>query len=185
MFDVTTAFSRQFTPVDGGYVYYPFRTAGGKLVTAAEYERLVADWERVAGRRGRWKAVGLLSAAILLWVFVSQALALPEWADSIILMGSVGALSGWIYWASLAPRRLVRHRPDIAPPRLPSEARREARAALNWPFVLLVLFASGTIFVGHLTTPEASPRWWAWVIGSGLFFVGYFWLAIQKLNDRP
>ena len=61
MFDTMDAFTRQFTPVDGGYLYYPSKNDGGKLVTAEEFESLVADWQRVAGRSGRWKAVGLVA----------------------------------------------------------------------------------------------------------------------------
>ena len=43
MFDSIGAFTRQFTPVDGGYLYFPSRKNGGKLVTAEEFETLVSD----------------------------------------------------------------------------------------------------------------------------------------------
>jgi hypothetical protein len=59
MFDLRAAFTKQFTPVDGGYVYYPPRGSGGKLVTLDEYESLCADWNKRVGPRGQWKVAGL------------------------------------------------------------------------------------------------------------------------------
>ena len=184
MFDPIGAFTRQFTPIEGGYLYYPSRKTGGKLVTAEEFEQLVSDWQRVAGTKATWKFVGLVALAILLWTFVSDALALPEWADWIIIIGCVAGLSGWLIWASMAPRRLLRYRPAITPPRPASEARREARATLNWPFVLFALLVSGVIFFGSVSFPDQSLSWWAWTIGSGLFFGLYVWTAVQKFQDR-
>lgn len=138
MFDSMGAFNKQFIPVDGGYLYYPSRKSGGKLVTVEEFEGLVAGWQRIAGRSGLWKPVGVVVLVILLWTLLSQALALPEWADSIIVVGSVAAVSGWMLWASFEPRRLVRDRSVVAPPRSVLQARRQARAALNWPFVISI-----------------------------------------------
>ena len=185
MFDAVDAFTKQFTPVDDGYVYYPSRKSGGKLVTADEYQKLVADWERTAGRRGVWKAAGLALVAVLIWTIISQSLALPDWTDWIPIIGCVAALSAWMLWASLAPRRLVRGRPDSTPPRRVSEARREARSMLSWPFVILVTVASGAVFIGCLSAPEPTIGWWARMIGSGLFFGVYSWIAVQKFRDNP
>lgn len=183
MFDSLGAFSRQFTPVDGGYLYYPSRKDGGKLVTAEEFETLVSDWQRVAGRSGTWKSGGLIGLAILIWILVSQALALPTWTDWIIIIAAVAGLSGWILWNSFAPRRLVRDRPEVAPPRPSSQVRREARAALKWPVVILVVLLSGAIFIGHWSSPDDSLTWWAWTLGSGLMVGTYTWIAVQKLRD--
>ena len=58
MFDAAGAFTRQFKPVDGGYVYYPSRKAGGKLVTVDEYETMVANWQRIAELAGVGKLSG-------------------------------------------------------------------------------------------------------------------------------
>ena len=184
MFDSVGAFKRQFTRTDGGYVYYPSSKSGGKLVTEDEYEAMVADWQRIAGTREVWKTVGLAFLAILLWTVVSQPLSLQKSYDWIIIAVSVAALSGWLLWASLAPRRLVRDRPYVTPPRTTTEARREARATLNWPFVLFVLLFSGAIFFGRLTSSDRTQSWWVWVIVSGFFFAAYLWIAVQKLRDR-
>ena len=184
MFDATGAFIRQFTPVDGGYVFYPSRKSGGKLVTFEEYEALVTNWRRVAGWRSHWKVAGIVFLVILLWTLASQALALPDSADWLVIVACVAALSGWVLWASFAPHRLVKDRPDYTPPRAAWQTRREARAALNWPLVIVVLLFSGAVFLGHLAAPNGTLAWWAWIIGSGLFFGGYLWIAIQKIADR-
>jgi hypothetical protein len=138
MFDATGAFTRQFKPIEGGYVYYPSRKAGGKLVTYDEYERLVAAWQKVAGRRGQLKIVGVLIAFILLWTIVSQALTLPDWTEWVMIAVCVLCILIWFFWASFAPRRLASGRPDITQPRSLPEAKREARALLNWRFVLAI-----------------------------------------------
>jgi hypothetical protein len=183
MFDPIGSFTRQFEPVDGGYLYYPSRKSGGKLVTAEEFEQLVSDWQRVAGTRGTWKSAGLIGLAILVWTLLSRALALSEWTDWVIIVGCVVALSGWVTWASLAPRRLVRGRPDVAPPRPASQIRREVRATFNWPFVIFALLLSGLLFFGALESLSGTLAGWAFVVGSGLLFGVYVWTAFQKLRD--
>jgi hypothetical protein len=184
VFNSTEAFVSSFKSVSGGYLYYPKKGAGGKLLTAEEYERLVAQWERTTGRRGTWTAVGVVLLIILLWTFVSGALALPKWTDWVIIWGCVGGLSVRIFRAAFAPKRLVKDRPDVAPPRPASEARREARAALNWPFVLFFLLASAAVFIGHVIGRDRTPTGWAWLVGSGVFFALYLWIAIRKFRDK-
>jgi cyanate permease len=65
-----------------------------------------------------------------------------------------------------------------------AQAKREARAALNWPLVIFALLASGAIFLGCLSAPDHTLSWWALVIGSGAMIVAYLWIAFQKLRDR-
>ena len=181
MSDQAEAFRRQFTPVDGGYLYYPSRKRGGKLVTAEEFQALVEDWQR---RTRSWKIAGLVFVAITTWTTVSQIAALPDWADDIIVWGLVAAITAWILWAAYAPRRLVKSRPVIAPPRELSEVRRQARSVLNWPLVVVALLMSGAIFIGLLSSPAPTLKWWAWTGGSGLMFFAYLWIGIQKFRDE-
>lgn len=184
MFDSLGAFTKQFTPVDGGYLYYPSKKDGGKLVTADEYQQLVEGWSKVAGRRGTWKVAGIVMLAILIWTLLSRSLSLPVWSDSIMIAASVIGVSGWLLWASFAPRRLVRERAAIAPPRPVSEAKRQARTLLNWRFIIFALFISGLAFLGSLNVPERDFISWAWLIGSGAMFGLYTWIAVQKFRDR-
>jgi hypothetical protein len=184
MFDSSDAFTRQFTPTAGGYLYYPSARAGGKLVTPEECERLVRDWQHVAGRRGRWKTAGLVLGAVLLWTVASEALALPEWTGWLMIAGCVAFISASYFWASFAPRRLVRDRPDIAPPRPLSEAGREVRAMVNWRVIAFALLLSGAALFATLSSPERSAGWWAWLIGSGALFASYVWIAVRKVLDR-
>ena len=184
MFDTTGAFKKQFTRVEGGYLVYPSRKIGGKLVSDEEYGYLVGGWERVAGRSGRWKAIGVAFAAIALWTLMSDLVSMPEWGDSLLITAIVLAMSAWLLWASTAPRRLVKDRSPITPPRVAAEARRDARAALNWPFVVFALILSGAGFFGSVTATEHSPGTWAWLIGSGVMLGLYIWIAFKKLTDR-
>ena len=184
MFDTIGAFKKQFTRVAGGYLVYPSRKIGGKLVSDEEYEHLVGGWERVAGRSGRWKSIGVIVAAIALWTLLSDVVSVPQWADSLLTAVIVVAMSARLLWASATPRRLVKDRPVITPPRAAAEARRDARAALNWPFVVFALFLSGVAFFGTVTATEHSPGAWAWIIGSGVMLGLYIWIAYKKLTDR-
>lgn len=183
MFDSVGAFTKQFTPVEGGYLYYPSKKGGGKLVTVDEYRQLAKGWNKVAGRRGIWKIAGVVMLTILIWTIISKSLSLPDWSDSIMVAVCVIGMSGWLLWASLAPRRLVRERTAITPPRPASETKRQARALLNWRFVIFALLFSGIAFVGSLNTPERDFKSWAWLIGSGAMFSLYICLAIQKFRD--
>ncbi|MBB5711061.1 hypothetical protein [Sphingomonas xinjiangensis] len=184
MFDSIGAFTKQFTPIEGGYLYYPSKKAGGKLVTADEYEQLTDSWRKVAGRRGIWTAVGIVVLAIFVWTAISELLSLPDWSDRIIIAASVIGISAWLLWASFAPRRLVRDRSAIVPPRPTSEARRQARALLNWRFIIFALLFTGVAFLGSFNSLDRDLRTWAWLIGSGAFFGLYIWIAIQKFRDR-
>lgn len=184
MFDSAGAFTRQFKPVEEGYVFYQSAKAGGKLVTVEEYQRLVADWERISGRSGQWKVVGLLVAFIALWTLASQVMPVPDWADWIMIGICVASITAWVGWAIFAPHRLVRGRPDVTPPRLWSEVTREAYASFDWRIVDFALLLSGLVLVITLASPERTLSWWAWLVGSGAFFAAYLWIALKKIMDR-
>lgn len=183
MFNTIEAFKRQFTRVKGGYLVYPSRKFGGKLVTEAEYEQLVADWEKVAGRAGSWKTVGLVVVVIAMWTLLAESFSAPAWGETLLIVFIVAAVCAWLLWASTAPRRLVKDRSLAAPPRPPEGARREARAALNWPFVTFALLISGSIFFGSVTTSDKTIGTWAWLVGSGAMLGLYLWIGFKKLLD--
>jgi hypothetical protein len=184
MFDPVGTFAKQFTPVDGGYLYYPSKKSSGKLITPAEFDQLLADWRQIAGRSGQWKMAGIFMLVIMLWVLGSQALGLPDAASDVFIWVAVASVIARFMWASFAPWRLVRKRVAIAPPRPAPQARRDTRALLNWPFVLFATIISAMIFFGSLSTQERTLSSWAWLIGSGAMLCAYLWIGVQKLRDR-
>lgn len=184
MIDPIRVFTRQFTQVEGGYLYYPSRKAGGKLVTQSEYEGLVANWQNVAGRRGQWKTIAVIIAAIAIWSIASQSLALPDWTNWFASAFGAVYVALRLLPASLAPRRLVSGRPDTTPPRPLRSAKREARALIEWRIVVFVLLVSGCVLFATSKSPDHTLSWWAWLIGSGTMFSLYAWLAFQKFRDR-
>ena len=91
MFDPVGAFSKQFIPVEDGYLYYVSRKEGGKLVKPAEYETLIENWTAVAGGSGRWKVIALMMIAIALWTLVSHTFGFSERADQAFIALVVAA----------------------------------------------------------------------------------------------
>ncbi len=180
MFDQMNVFNRQFTPVEGGYLYYPSSKSGGKLITEDEYEKLASDWKKAFGWHGVWRVLGIVILVSVFFLFLKRWLDLPDWVDHFALYGNAVALFGWYQWAAFAPRRLVRDRPAIAPLRSVSQARREARAMIEWSFLIVVILVCGAFFVGGL---NATDRSWVWIGGSGITLILYLWVAFRKFAD--
>jgi hypothetical protein len=123
-------------------------------------------------------------AVLAIWTLVSDWVFAPDWADSLFIATIVFAMSARLLWASMAPRRLVKNRLPVTPPRPAADVRREARAALNWPFVILALLMSASVFVGSMTASDRTMGTWAWLIGSGAMLGLYLWIGVKKLLDR-
>ncbi len=183
MFDPVGTYAKAFKPVEGGYIYYSSAKAGGKFISQEEFSDLMGRWKRVAGKRGMVITVGFVFLGTFIWTAAKEALDLPDWADGPFTGIIVVSTIGWILWASLAPKRLVRNRAVIMPPRPIAQARREARSALNWRFVVFGLLISGGACWGHLGSSDRSFGSWVWIIGGGMGFVLYLWLGMQKLRD--
>jgi hypothetical protein len=183
MFDPVGAFTRQFTPVEGGYLYYPSRRSGGKLVSASEYEMLVADWRRIAAG-GTWKVAGFLILVIVVGTIASRTLAVPDWMLDIAVFGAIAAISIGVLWVGGAPRRLVRERPAITPPRPIGEAQRDSRRLMKWPFVLVMIVIWTRWFLLSFDYWQGSFGQWAWTIASGLGLGYFLWIGFQKFRDR-
>jgi purine-cytosine permease-like protein len=64
------------------------------------------------------------------------------------------------------------------------QARKEARSALNWRFIIFNLLFSGTVFFGQIFSKDRNISTWAWIIGSGVMLASYIWIGIRKLGDR-
>ena len=185
MFDSTRAFTQQFESVEDGYVYYPSRKSGGKFVSTGEFEELLADWRRVSGTAGVLKVAGVICVAMLSWATLTVLLNLPEWAETLMMIVCVAAVIMWIGRAALAPRRLVKGRPDYLPPRTAAESRKAARGALTWPFVFSALFLTGILTLAGVVGFDGSISAWLWMLGPGALFGAYLCIVIQKSRDRP
>lgn len=184
MFNAIGAFTKQFTPIDGGYLYFPSKKSGGKLVTADEFQKLVEDWERTAGRKGQWKMMGIVVVGIILFTIVDELFALPDWTNALCTFTVVVGVSGRLLWASFAPRRLVSERAAITQPRPISQVKQEVRALLNWPFIIIATLIAGAVFGSNLSVTDRSLASLAWLIGSGIVLGLYLWIGFQKLMDR-
>ena len=184
MFDALGAFSKQFTPHEGGYLFYPGRTAGGKFVTESEYQDLVARWHSVAGRKGTWKTVGFVMLIIVVGMAAKELLSERDWIETFSIWVAGAFVVVRIIWASFAPRRLVKGRPDAAPPRTLAASKKLARSMLPWRMVLPVFIISTGIFILGLSAKPQTFVDWLWLIGGGAMSAAYGWIAIQKFRDR-
>src|SRR5687767_6871229 len=107
MFDPVKPFSDMFEPHGDGYVYFPSPKSGGKLISAAERDQLVADyrwwWAGFVGR-ALWIVLGAVLAAVL----IIEAFGLPEATQTLVMLIVAAAVIGGITWSFNAPRRLIR-----------------------------------------------------------------------------
>lgn len=178
------AFKAQFTRVEGGYLIYPSRKEGGKLVTDDEYDQLVAGWQRVAGCRGVWKLAGAICVALAIWTLVSDLFSFPGWINKTLVVLIVFALATRLFWASTTPHRLTKYRVAVTPPRTLAEAQREARAMVGWPIIIAATLGSGAAFAGSVTADSRTIGTWAWLVGSSGMLALYTWIACKKLMDH-
>ncbi len=184
MFGAVDMFAKAFTPVEGGYLYYPSARSGAKFVSNDEFEILIADWQKIAGMKGIFKAVGLIVLVILISTLAGAFLGLPDWAVRACSMLCIPLFVFWLFRAVLSPRRMVRDRPDAAPPRKKQQVRKDARNALTWRMIIFCLLFSASIFFSTVFSEGRAQSDWAWIIVSGAMLVCYLWLAIRKLGDQ-
>ncbi|WP_155799918.1 hypothetical protein [Porphyrobacter sp. AAP82] len=184
MTDTKTLFSNQFVSHQDGYLFYPGRKAGGRFVSNAEFQALVAQWQSVAGFAGTLKTVLTVILIIALGMVVTDLFDVGEWAEYLAVCGAVAFVIARVMWASFAPWRRVAGRPDAVPPRPPALLKRQARAMLRWRMIIPVLIVSTSAFAfGIYVTPKTSEDW-LWLVGSGAMAATYGWIAIQKYRDR-
>src|SRR5687768_15783278 len=117
MFGAKKMFERQFTPCEGGYLFYPFAWSRGYLVTEAEFRKLCHDRDRSLS------FIGMLKWLLPLMLVVTVVSATPAillederflTAGNVVLVLVVLTV---ILWKSMAATRLIRGREPIAPRR--------------------------------------------------------------------
>lgn len=161
-------FKRFFEPYHDGYVVYPSFKMGGKFVTAAERDALVADF------RCKFRPAALLGLLLYMPLYavghraLSQSLDFPAhigWID-----GPVSLLLPciWMFRIFSAPSRLVRGRPDVTPPRSNAEWRHYHLKNTDWWQIAFMLLVGIVQLYVASTLPEGSTER-LFLIGSGCF----------------
>ena len=146
MFDPVATFERSFTPVDGGYLYYPSRWSGGYLVTEDEFAALRDEWKKAAGWKGIFKLVGLALLGLIAVMAVVQFLGISDMSEPYIGYTMGIPVIAYFLWKGTAPNRLVKLREPVAPPRTRSEVDAHFGRALGKPMAVWIGFISLCFF---------------------------------------
>ncbi len=179
MIDAVRFFTAQFEPVEGGFLYYSSSKKGGKFVSQAEYECLVEGWKSATGGKRFWIMMAGFFAAIVALSTAEDMYGLSALASRASTIVLVCLVVLYLFWESFAPRRLVKNRPEIAPPRSEEENRDLARKSVPWTLVPSFLLLSGVALCFKLY--EGPETWadWAWIAGLACLFFLYLRLAVM------
>lgn len=178
-------FEKLFTAIDCGYLYYPSKKSGGKLIASGEYHYLVARWSKISSLNSILKLVGIVFFLLFSWTALVEIVQLPSWTIYYFAIMIAIGLSNWLRGECLAPRRLVKNRPEIAPPRTPAEVkvlRQVGLADFRWWLVVYTLIYSGGAFVVGARSADGGLVSWLWIISSATLFTLHIWLAIRNLS---
>lgn len=182
--DPSAQFRRRFQRCDQGFLYYPKRKGGGKIITQAEHDVIVGNFRRWFGARFRpGLSLAAMFGLIVVITLVSLAFPLSERAfDVAIWIVAATFLLGY-YWLYSAPQRLVKDRPEVTPPRTREELGRAGRAMMTWPMVVFAIgLCSLAVFVGVSARPNIATVIWTvfWVIVLAVHVRN----AVRKFQDR-
>lgn len=182
-FDFSGWFEKQFEPFEGGFVLYTSIRKGGKFVSAEEYEALKTNYVKhlfiCAIGVPATIAVGLITLVIL-----SAHLELPGGSAKYTLYGVLAVWAIAEVWAGNAPRRLVKNRGFVTPPRDWEQERRAASAKLEWPMVAIMCGGSAMLLTFNLMRPDKGFVSWLWVFTGGAVLVVFIRVGYAKLRDR-
>lgn len=148
-------FKRSFEPIEGGYLYYPTRWSGGYFLSAAEYDALIADWERTAGFKRMLLLVGIALLGIVVSTVVSSTTDLD--LDGIAPRAIAFGLAGYLIWKSTAVNRLVRGRKPMRPPRSGLEAEVAMGNALGMPLAIGLVVVSLSFVASGILLAQVEP----------------------------
>ena len=180
MFSRSDNFRQLFKPTDGGYLYYPSRRGGGKLVTEAELKELEAK----LGRPTTWL---VLIVGLLLCVGIGVAFKQSE--KSIFSAGwvMIAIYAVYIFWlCCVVPRLLVKDRPFVAPTRSKDELKAELRAKwdrLSWPLVIAFSAMLLMVAIANLQAPTIGLKETAMLTLCGIGLVLYARVAWFKFQS--
>jgi hypothetical protein len=156
MFGAEKIFRRQFTPHEGGYLFYPFVWSRGYLVTEEEFQKLCQDRKRSLGLSGMLR----LWALALVLIIVCAAVAIFLEDERLLNAGSIAsalAILAVVLWRSTTAIRLVRGRQPVAPTRNRIERERHSARVVGWPMMLVVFLLSVWFLFLSAILAYASP----------------------------
>lgn len=187
-FNPTEIYKRQFQPAEEGYLFYPRRNKGGKLLSHPEYEKLVLNYRRWMGTRFvPGLSLWLVLAGSIVIASISVMFDLPELFIKIAVYVMVAAFLAAYSWLYLAPYRLTKNRAAISPPRTRQEQLRQGRTMFPWALLIWIIFIFGFFSIFGIAAAIAEPS-----IGKLVFeavcvviFIMGLRVAIQKYRDRP
>ncbi len=177
-------FDKQFTPIEGGYLYYPSAWKGAKLVTVEEYKQLIAAWKRATSVRAMSLIVGAGILGVVLMGFLAGDAANPTWTTMIFPLIWMVGMSAWFLRSSLAPWYLVKNRPYVSEPRPRSEVWRQNRAMQSWPALGLFFVISAKGLFDALQGKEilfpasVATAWWSFMLAA------FTLVSVLKFRDR-
>ena len=186
-FNPTDLFKRRFDPIAEGYLYYPRKRGGGKLVSEREFADFVGDYRRWFGTRFVPGLLFWLTLAGIVFISVlSVALGESDRSLTIAVYALLAILIGGAFWVQSAPFRILRSRPDFSPPRAKRDQSKAARTQVPWIILCLMIPFPGLMsYVGILSViAEPSLLNVAWTAAFGFIFATAVKIAIQKWMDR-
>ncbi|GGI87249.1 hypothetical protein GCM10007973_24620 [Polymorphobacter multimanifer] len=176
-------FDQQFTPTEGGYLYYPSPWKGAKLITVEEHEGFVNDWKRATGLAPMSVSVGLGLVFIIVSIFLlrHESSNLAKFGPAAVW---IFGLFAWFRRPAVAASKAVKDRPYVTGSRPRSDVWRQARTTQSWPAIIFFLLLSAKFlfdaFQGRhgLFPPAFALAFWS-------FMVAVFGLVtFLKLRDR-
>jgi hypothetical protein len=177
-------FAKQFSPYEGGYLFYPGRKSGGKLISESEYQQLLENWLADTGTVGIIKNTAIVAFFVGLGVTATLFLDVGEWIRNASSWSGAAIVSARILWSSFAPHRFVKGRPDATPPRSRAALGQYTRSMMPWPIVIPFFILSTALFLALLFPPPRTVGGWLWLIGSGAVSASYARIAVRKFSDR-
>ena len=162
-FDPAKGYGRLFEPHGEDFVFYPSNRGGGKVVTKAEYDVLVAGYRRKWGTRFR---PGYMLFAILAVAMSAAAAAALLGCDTEAAGTAIGVILSVIMLLGIlrdwqAPRLLVRGRPDVMPPRSRDQRKDAVARMLSWPMIAISGAIGSLLLWASIMAPDVrNPGWW-------------------------
>lgn len=182
-FDAQGMFERAFKPVDGGYLFYPWRWSGGYLITPEEFEALKENARQISRTRTVLMMVGAVLAIITAAIVADAQLGTRISEGPWLGIGTASVICVPLLWKAYAPQRLVRGRKPVAPPLTREEKIRERARIFSPQFMRFSMGVTVIMMIIGLRKIGDDPWLGApLIVIFGLLFAQNFWALWQQRN---